>query len=437
MNPSRRKFIKNSAKFVAVTSLASAIPGPVSCSGPNDRIVLGAIGVRNQGYANLNGILGQPNVELAGMCDIDEKILNGRAGQIEEQYGMRPKLYSDFRNLLEDKDIDAVIISTPDHWHCLMMVMALEAGKHVYVEKPLANSIEETRIMQMAARKHRKKIVTVGQWQRSGKHWQDAIDFIHSGELGVIGRVKAWAYTAKPKLPAVQNEPVPQGVDYNMWLGPAPDRPFNKNHFHYNFRYFWDYAGGLMTDWGVHMLDYALYGMKATVPQSILASGGRFSYPEGARQTPDTLNILYDFEDFVISWEHSVNLGIGPEQKSHGVLFQGTNGTLLVTRNGWEVFAEKSGNDGFKVEAVPHQAGTGGFREHFADFTQAIRNGKTPNCPVETAKIAADFAHMGNIAYRTGETLTWDHKNNRFKGSLAANSLLAPIYRDPWTLPPY
>jgi len=437
MNPSRRKFIKDSAKIIAGTSLVSTIPGQVSCSSPSDKIVLGAIGVRNQGFANLNGILGQPNVEIAGMCDIDEKILKGRAGQIEEQYEMRPTLYKDFRNLLENKDIDAVIISTPDHWHCLMMVMALEAGKHVYVEKPLANSIEEARIMERAANKHEKLIVTVGQWQRSGKHWQDAMNFIHSGDLGAIGRVKAWAYTAKPKLPVMPDEPVPDGVDYDMWLGPAPARSFNKNHFHYNFRYFWDYAGGLMTDWGVHMLDYALDGMKATVPNTIQASGGRFSYPDGARETPDTLNILYEFDNFTISWEHSVNLGVGPEKRGHGVLFQGTNGTLLVTRNGWEVFAERSSAEEYKMESIPAQPGTGGFSEHFVDFTRAIRNHSVPNCPVSVAKNGALFAHMGNIAYRTGERLTWDGKSGTFRQNESANNMVYPAYRDPWRLPVY
>ena len=437
MNPSRRKFVKKSAKLIAGTGLAASLPGQAGCSSPNEKIVVGAIGIRNQGFANLNGILPIPNVELGALCDIDESILNGRAKQLEEKYDVKPKLYADFRELLENKDIDAVIISTPDHWHCLMMVMALEAGKHVYIEKPLANSIVEAHIMESAARKHKKLVVTVGQWQRSGKHWQDAMEFIHSGELGNIGRVKAWSYTAKPKLPVAEDGSVPRGVDYNLWLGPARERVFNKNRFHYNFRYFWDYAGGLMTDWGVHMLDYALDGMLATVPNHIMASGGRFSYPDGARETPDTLNILYEFDDFVISWEHSVNLGVAPENKGHGVLFQGTNGTLLVNRNGWLVSAEKLSAEEFKMEAIPQQGGTGGFREHFVDFVDAMRNRSTPNCPVQTGKEAAVFAHMGNIAYRTGQRLTWNKKNNNFGNNEPANELLAAHYREPWKLPDY
>ncbi len=437
MNPSRRNFVKTSAKIIAGTGIVSALPGQAGCSGPNDKIVLGAIGIRNQGYANLNGMLPVPNVELAALCDIDETILNGRAGQLEKQYETRPKLYKDFRKLLENKDIDAVIISTPDHWHCLMMVMALEAGKHVYIEKPLANSIKESLIMEKAARKYRKQVVTVGQWQRSGKHWQDAINFLHSGDLGTISRVKAWSYTGKAKLSRVPDEATPEGVDYDMWLGPAPARPFNKNHFHYNFRYYWNYAGGLMTDWGVHMLDYALYGMKVKVPNSIMASGGRFSYPDGARQTPGTLNILYEFDDFTIVWEHSINLSVNPENSGHGVAFQGTNGTLIVNRNGWLVTAEKLNAEEMKMETIPHQPGTGGFREHFVDFARAIRNGGKTNCPVEVAKDAAIFAHLGNIAYRAGDKLTWDKNSMSFQNNKTANALLEVPYRDPWKLPAY
>ena len=435
MNPSRRRFCKNSIKLIAGTSMVSALPGQAGCSSPNQKLVVGAIGVRNQGYANLRSILSQPNVECAAMCDIDDKILKGRAGQIEKEFEAKPKLYKDFREVLDNKDIDAVIISTPDHWHCLMMVMALEAGKHVYIEKPLANTIEEALIMVRASKRYKKQVVTVGQWQRSSQHWQDAVDLIHSGDLGKISRVKGWAYTGKPKLPVVADSPVPDGVDYDLWLGPAPERPFNKNHFHYNFRYFWNYAGGLMADWGVHMLDYALYGMKVSTPNSVVASGGKFSYPDGARETPDTLNINYEFDDFSINWEHSINLGVGPENRSHGVIFQGTNGTLIVNRNGWLVRPEKLNKEDFKMEEIPQQAGTGGFNEHIVNFIQAIQSKTKPNCPVKVGSDVAIFAHMGNIAYRTGEKLFWDKSTNKFRNSQAANALLKPEYREPWKIP--
>jgi hypothetical protein len=184
------------------------------------------------------------------------------------------------------------------------------------------------------------------------------------------------------------------------------------------------------------MLDYALYGMKVSKPNSIVATGGRFSYPDGARETPDTLNVGYEFDDFSINWEHSVNLGVGPEKLSHGVIFQGLNGSLMVNRNGWQVGAEKLNADEFKIEPVPTQVRTSsGFDEHFINFLDAIRSGSKPNCPVETGRDVAVVAHMGNIAYRTGEKLIWDKNLNEFSNSNAANSLLAPEYRAPWKLP--
>lgn len=175
------------------------------------------------------------------------------------------------------------------------MVAACEAGKDVYCEKPLGNSIEECNIMVRAAEKYN-RVVQVGQWQRSDPHWQDAMAFVHSGQLGKIRTVRVFSYQGWcPSIPVKPDEPVPAGIDYDMWLGPAPKRPFNRNRFHFTFRWFWDYAGGLMTDWGVHLLDYALYGMNVTAPNSIMASGGKFGYPDDACETPDLLQTIYTF----------------------------------------------------------------------------------------------------------------------------------------------
>ena len=184
--------------------------------------------------------------------------------------------------MLENKDIDAIIVGTPDHWHCLNMVDACEAGKHIYQEKPIANSIEECNVMVKAAKKYN-RIVQVGQWQRSGSQYDEAIKYVQSGKLGNIRLVKCWSYQGWMKpVPVVPDSAPPEGVDYKMWLGPAPQRPFNKNRFHFNFRWFWDYAGGLMTDWGVHEIDIALYAMNVKAPKSIIASGGKFAYPNDA-----------------------------------------------------------------------------------------------------------------------------------------------------------
>jgi len=443
---SRREFCKNSTKLAIGAGLVSMLPLTSSCSS-NDKIVFGAIGIRNQGFANVRSFLKNPNVECGAICDIDDEILTRRSADIEKINDARiangekittkkPKHYKDYRKLLEDPDIDAVIIGTPDHWHCLQMVHACEAGKHSFVEKPMANSIEEALIMEKAAKKYN-TVITVGQWQRSGQHWHDAVNFVKSGELGKISRVKAWSYTSKTALPVVEDSAVPEGVDYDMWLGPAPKRPFNQNRFHYNFRYFWDYAGGLMADWGVHMLDFALFGMDAGRPKTITALGGHFAYKD-ARQTPDTMNVLYEYDDFAINWEHSVCLGNGSYGLGHGVVFQGNKGAVLVTRGGWQVIPEKERVEGKivnKIEEKPWTKGSSSLDEHVVNFFDVIRNGGETNCTVEMGKNVAMVTHMGNIAHRTGEKLNWDETTNRFTNSENANALLKPEYSDPWKLP--
>ena len=443
---SRREFVKNSTRLAIGAGLVSMMPMTSSCSS-NDKIVVGAIGLRNQGFANLRSFLKNKNVECAAICDIDDEILNRRAADVEKinekrvsegekLTTMKPKMYKDYRKLLEDPDIDAVIIGTPDHWHCLQLVHACEAGKHSFVEKPMANSIEESLIMEKAAKKY-KTVITVGQWQRSGQHWHDAVNFVKSGEIGKVSRVKAWSYTSKQILPVVEDSEVPAGVDYDMWLGPAPKLPFNKNRFHYNFRYFWDYAGGLMADWGVHMLDFALFGMDAGRPKTITALGGKFAYDD-FRQTPDTLNVLYEYDDFTVNWEHSVCLGNGSYGLGHGVVFQGNKGGVLVTRGGWQVIPEKERREGKIVTKIPEKPwtkGAGSLDEHVVNFFNVIRKGGETNCTVEMGKNVAMVTHMGNIAHRTGEKLIWDDVNNRFENSEKANALLKPEYSDPWSLP--
>ena len=239
---------------------------------PGDKIKIGLIGCRNQGWSNLEAFLQYPGVECISMCDVDDQYLYQRASDLEKLTGKRPpQLVKDWRRVIDNKDVDMVIIGTPDHWHCLQEVAACEAGKDVYVEKPLANTIEECDLMVRAARKY-DRIVQVGQWQRSDPHWDEAAAYVQSGNLGRVRTVKVWAYqTSKWTLPVVPDSEVPQGVDYDMWLGPAPKKPFNQNRFHYNFRFFWDYAGGLMADWGVHLLDYAMKGMNVGLPHMSMA----------------------------------------------------------------------------------------------------------------------------------------------------------------------
>jgi predicted dehydrogenase len=431
----RRKFLKNSAMATASLTIAPAFSGAIKGIQASDRINVGLIGCNGQGFSNLSEFLRHPEVECLALCDIDDSVLNRRASNVEKIRGKKPaNIYKDWRKLIDNKDINLVIVGTPDHWHCIQMVAACEAGKDVYCEKPIGRTIEECNLMVKAAAKY-KRIVQVGQWQRSDPHWQDAVNFINSGKLGKIRLVRVFSYQGWcPTIPVLPDEPVPAGVDYDMWLGPAPKRPFNRNRFHFTFRWFWDYAGGLMTDWGVHLLDYALFGMNVTAPKSIMAMGGKYGYPDDACETPDSLQTIYEFNGFNVLWDHAIGIDDGAYGRNHGLGFVGENGTLVVDRGGWEVIPEKVNNK-IRMEAVPLKKGTGeGMKNHVKNHLDCIksRNPNT-NASIEIGAHIAKFSALGNIAYRTGKKLVWD--GTRFTNDTEANNYLVPSYRDPWKLP--
>jgi len=435
MNSTRRNFIKTASVLAAGSVLPVDI---ISETGrtvvQSDKLHVGLIGARGQGFANLLSFLKNPEVECVAISDIDENILKSRCSDIEKQGFPKPALYTDYRKMLEDKDIDIVIIATPDHWHCLQFVHSQEAGKHVYVEKPLGNSIAEINTMYKAAKKHG-KMVQVGQWQRSQPHFVDAISYVKSGKLGRIRTCKAWSYVDwKGAVPKVPDSAVPAGVNYDMWLGPAPKRPFNINRFHFTWRWYWEYGNGLMTDWGVHLIDYILYGMGKTVPASVMALGGKYAFPDDDMVTPDTMTAVYDFRDFTLIWEHTIGIGLGNWRRPHGMSYIGENGTLVLDRNGWEVVPEKQ-----KIEVVPVQKNAGiGLDLHVRNFLDCIKN-NTPeklNASIDVGRSVALVAQMGNIAYRSGEKISWDDAKQSFSTE-SANAFITPLYNNGYKLPVY
>ncbi len=447
MYTDRRNFIKKSS--LVATGVTASFLFPIELLGkirkrvgPNDRINAGLIGCNGMGFSDLSSMLKISEVHIIALCDVDENVLKKRTADLEKAGIKKPKWYKDYRKLLENKDIDVVIIGTPDHWHCLMLTDALQAGKDVYCEKPIANSIQEADIMLNYVGAS-DRMVQIGQWQRSQPHFVDAIDFVHSGKLGNIRLAKAWAYQGWMKpVPVIEDVPVPDGVDYNMWLGPAPQRPFNQNRFHFNFRWFWDYAGGLMTDWGVHLIDYALYGMKAGRPKSVMALGGKFAYPDDASETPDTLQTVFEYDDFSILWEHATGIDGGNYGRNHGIAFIGNLGTLVLDRNGWEIIPEEEfqgwGKEGIpKMEAQSHDTGgVSGLDLHTKNFIAAVkdRDASKLTAPIKVGYDAALVSHMGNVAFKTGNRIYWDTAANRFKEE-AANELTKATYHNGWKLP--
>lgn len=423
------------ASTAALTPLGRAFAqGTVSA---NDKVQVGLIGCKGMGWADLTSMIKNPGVVPVALCDVDAQVLAQRSGELQTLTGSAPELYDDYRRMLDNKDVDAVIIATPDHWHALILTDAMAAGKDAYCEKPLGNSIAECRAM-VAAKQRHKRVVQVGQWQRSNQHWADAIAHVHNGGIGRVRKAKAWAYMGWMKnIPVKPDQEAPAGVDYDRWLGPAAKRPFNPNRFHFTWRWYWDYAGGLMTDWGVHLMDIALLGMKAEVPKSVMSLGGKYGYPDSAMETPDTQTAVFDFGDYSVEWEHAVGISRGPfGGHDHGVAFIGETGTLVVDRSKWWVSPEMSDDRPLTREIPVTPVKDNGLDRHTADFIACIKDrARTPACPIESAANTAIVCQMGNIAYKTGRKVNWDAKAGRFKGDVQANALMRPKYRAPYKLP--
>ncbi|MDH3709836.1 MAG: Gfo/Idh/MocA family oxidoreductase [Cyclobacteriaceae bacterium] len=442
----RRRFIKKASLASSAAVLAGPHIYPVSTKvSPNDKIQLGVIGCNGMGWSNVNSMLKMDDVDLIAICDVDQGVINRRQGDYGKLRKNQPAVHGDYRELLANPEIDAVVIGTPDHWHCMPMVEALASGKHVFVEKPISNTIEECNLMVEAAKKYQ-KVVQVGQWQRSGPHYQKAIDLVRSGKLGNIRLVKVWAYQGWMKpVNKIPDEPAPAGVDYDFWLGPARQRPFNRNRFHFNFRWFWDYAGGLMTDWGVHEIDIALYAMQALAPVSVMATGGKLAYPDDASETPDTLQAVFQYENFSMLWEHATGIDHGPYGRREGIAFIGNNGTLVVNRQGYEVLVEheavnyhtKGAAKMESVEAFEKPRELNYLDLHTQNFIEAVKSNDPSklNTPIESGSVAAINAQMGNIAYKTGSKVYWDPAKSSFIKNENANKLMRAKYHNGWKLP--
>jgi len=441
----RRTFVKTTSAFAGGILLSPAFSFAQGRLSANDKLNIGVVGCNGMGWANTDSFLKMKDVDLIGICDVDKSVVEKRVDDYAKLRANKPKTYGDYRDLLNNKDIDAVIIGTPDHWHCKIMVDAVKAGKHVYVEKPVANSIAECNLM-TAAQEKTGKIVQAGQWQRSGPHYKKAFEIVRSGVLGKIRLVKVWAYQGWMKpIPVVADSAPPAGVDYDFWLGPALKRNFNANRFHFNFRWFWDYAGGLMTDWGVHEIDIALHAMQVTAPISVMATGGKLAYPDDASETPDTLQAIYQYQDFNMLWEHATGIDSGPYNRTEGIAFIGNNGTLVVNRSGYEVIVEHQ-TEGYtgtgkgkmeQIEAYKKPSELNYLDLHTQNFAEAVRKNDQNflNTPIKSAAITAINAQMGNIAYRTNSKIFWDATHGNFTGNSEASKLITAQYHNGWELP--
>lgn len=440
MKLNRRNFIQKTSASAVGAGVFSILPSEIwnSPIAPSDKVNIGLIGCNSQGFWDLICHLEYNDATCVALCDVDSKVLNDRAKEILNKYNQTPKLYGDFRKMLEQKDIDAVIIGTPDHWHCLQLVYACQAGKDVYVEKPMANSIAECNVMVKAANRYN-RIVQVGQQQRSGFVFQESMKMIKDGTIGKLRKVNIWGnFNYGTGSIPVADGPVPEGVDYDMWLGPAPLRPFNMNRFHGSWRHYWDYGGGLMSDWGVHLIDMGLWAKDLVeAPPRVLTYAANSSTEKKERDTFDTMTVIYPKKDYVMNWDMIAGVQQGPYEKLYGLAFIGEKATIVTDRNSYQVFPEwdeekKTG----KTKALSYKDGKESHPEHARNFLDCIKSRKTPACPPELGRVAAIHAHISNICARTDEpVLDWDDSKSRFTNSEKANALIKPEYRAPWTFP--
>src|ERR1700722_18837997 len=341
MDSNRRDFLKTSTA-VALTS--QIFTGNVR--GANDRVSAAFIGMGKMGRSNLGYAMRQENLNVTAVCDIFDRNLNTAVEMTKKQPGGAAKGIRDFREILADKSIDVVCISTPDHWHPYMTVEACKAGKDVYVEKPICVAVEEGQKMVEAARKY-SRVVQAGTMQRSAEHFQEVCEIVRRGDLGKVTFVRTWNYGNDP-AEGIGNPPdsdPPASLDWDLWLGPAPMRPFNRNRFGVDpkafsfFRWFWDYAGGMMTDWGVHWLDIVQMAFDEAMPRSIASLGGKLWFTDD-RETPDTLQVTYEYPGFVATYENRNANGQSMFNKGGGIVFHGSEATLYEDREGYRVKPE-------------------------------------------------------------------------------------------------
>jgi len=393
---SRRQFLGRSAQqaagvAVGVVGLTGVAAGAAKSAGATERVTLAVIGVRNQGrqlaqhLARLNG------VEIRALCDVDESQFAPAVREVTDAGQRAPELVRDFRQILDQPDIRGVVIATPDHWHAPMARLACLAGKDVYLESPPTHSLAEDADLLEIVR-NSSQVVQVGLQQRSGAHFQSAIAFVQSGQLGRVRLARAWIVHRRKNIGRRGPVECPAHIDYAAWLGSAPARPFQPNRFHFNWRWFWDYGGGELAHWGVHMLDVARWGLDVSVPQRVSAVGGKYSFDDD-QETPDALSVQYDFGDRSILWEQRLWSAHGVEGRSSGVAFHGDQGTLVLDRGGWKVY------DHGEVVAsdCSDQLGT-----HLQNFVQCIRTRESPTADLATGLASGALCHWGNQSYRQG-----------------------------------
>lgn len=416
---SRRRFLTQAASAVAAPLiLPRHVLGGTAKEAPSDRVGLGFVGVGNQGMNNLR----RHYDRVVAVCDVDRDRAAAAAAKVEERSGRRPTVYHDYRKMLEDKQVEGIVNTTPDHWHARITVDACMAGKDVYCEKPLSLTVAEGRAMVNAARRY-ERVVQTGSQQRSDPRFRLACLAVRAGRLGKVHTVRVGISGNNFKGPGVPDSDPPPELDYDFWLGPAPMRPYNVKHVHYNFRFFWDYSGGQLTNWGAHHIDIAHWGlgMDESGPLSVR---GEAKYPtHGWYEVPDWCHLEYEYPG-------GIKLICGQDQPK-GTTFEGENGKIFVNRGKLQMEPREL------MRAKPTDTAVELIRsmDHHRNWLESIKTRERPICDVEIGHRTATACHLGNIALRTGREIKWDASTEEIRGDSEAAAMLARPYREPWQHP--
>ena len=426
LGTTRRTFVQLAA---AGAGLAAARRRALWGAAPSDRIRVGFIGLGGMGAGRLNQFMEHADVVAAAVCDVDRNHLEAAAAAVEKRQGHKPETFHDFRKLLERKDIDAVMIATPDHWHALPAILACQAGKDVFVEKPLCYSIGEGRAMLEAARKHGRVTQMGNHIHNDLPNYRRVVELVRSGMLGKINRVYCSLTSGSKGIGRPPDGAPPPELDYDFWLGPAPKRPYNPNRSHGTFRYFWDYSGGVFIDFWCHYADVAYWALDLQAPKSVSAAGGRWVADDNA-ETPDVLEVLYEYPGVILTWTLHPRGRPGYDHMGSSVIFEGAEATLVTNYSRHEVWVKGKREENFSrpAQSIPDSPG------HIREFLDAIKSRRRTTCDVEYAFRLTKGGLLGNLAFRTGERIYWDDGRERVTGHSRANRLLTRRYRKPWKL---
>ena len=409
--------------------LATSASGLAGLAAPSDRINLGFIGLGGMGTGRLKGFLRHPDVNVVALCDLDTGHLAQAGAIVKESRGQAPTAYPDFRKLLDSKEIDAVCIATPDHWHAMPTVQACQAGKDVFVEKPLSYSIGEGRAMVKAARRFERVTQMGNHIHNDLPNYRRAVELIRGGLIGKVQHVNVWKTSETKGLGVPPDAVPPSGFDYATWLGPAPKRAYNPNRSHFNYRFFWDYSGGMFIDFWCHITDVAYWALDLKAPKSVVATGRRELNDDNG-ETPNFLDLVYEYPGLNMTWSLCPLAPAGFEDKGIGCVFQGSAGSLFVDYASHQLFVKgKPVLDFVRPEpSIPNSPG------HLREFLDAVKSRKLTTCDVEYGHRLTKAGLLGNIAYRTGSRIVWDDEREQIVGNAKANKLVTRRYQKPWKL---